>query len=257
MKGFGLRSDHYLKALVVVFTVYVAVFVYLELETVKKENLLQGEERYEVQLEEMNPEEKEAIRQEVNTQTGVLRNISRDAADTRERSTENWSQDAARSGSADPVQSAHDFEQQVFDEAGGAAVRARIQSESQERIRQMKQTGSSTSQSTQGSNTGSNQQYAGEVMVDFSVPGRGAFEDNKWYVRNPGYTCGFNSAGLVHIDIQVNASGRVQSKTYNASKSRNASACMIEQALRYAGMSRFNPAGGNASGYIEYRFVSQ
>jgi hypothetical protein len=32
---------------------------------------------------------------------------------------------------------------------------------------------------------------------------------------------------------------------------------MIEQALKYAGISRFNAGSGNVTGYISYRFVSQ
>ena len=94
-------------------------------------------------------------------------------------------------------------------------------------------------------------------MVDFSVSKRSAFEGNTWYVRNPGYTCGFNAAGMVHLQIEVNAAGRVSSATYIAAKSKNASPCMIEQALKYAKISRFSPGEGAASGWITYRFEAQ
>ena len=38
-----LKSEHYLRALVVVASVYMGVFIYLELSTVVKEDLIQGE----------------------------------------------------------------------------------------------------------------------------------------------------------------------------------------------------------------------
>lgn len=94
-------------------------------------------------------------------------------------------------------------------------------------------------------------------MVDFSVSKRSAFEGNTWYVRNPGYTCGFNAAGMVYLQIEVNAAGRVSSAAYVAAKSKNASPCMIEQALKYAKISRFSSGEGAASGWITYRFEAQ
>jgi hypothetical protein len=94
-------------------------------------------------------------------------------------------------------------------------------------------------------------------MVDFSVSGRNAYEQNTWYVRNPGYTCGFNASGTVYIEIEVSNSGRVAVAQYVAAKSTNASACMIEQALKYAKMSRFTDGGATAKGYIKYRFEAQ
>jgi hypothetical protein len=94
-------------------------------------------------------------------------------------------------------------------------------------------------------------------MVDFSLPGRTAFENKKWNVRNPGYTCGYNSAGTVVVNITVNNAGRVISKSIDQNRSTSASSCMMEQALKYAGMSKFNSGSGTVSGYISYRFVSQ
>jgi hypothetical protein len=38
---------------------------------------------------------------------------------------------------------------------------------------------------------------------------------------------------------------------------QNASACMIEQALKYAKLSRFSPGEGSATGWISYRFEAQ
>ena len=54
-----IKSEHYLKALIVVLSVYMGVFIYLELTTVVKEDLIQGEELYEVQLEQLDEQEKQ------------------------------------------------------------------------------------------------------------------------------------------------------------------------------------------------------
>ena len=48
-----IQSEHYLKVLIVVLSLYVGSFVYLELTTVKKEELLSSEGLYEVALEEI------------------------------------------------------------------------------------------------------------------------------------------------------------------------------------------------------------
>jgi hypothetical protein len=253
-----LQAEHYFKALIVVLSLYVGSFVYLELTTVKKEELLSTEGLYEVALEEVSEEQKEEIRQEmqVQQQTADLRSIARDANDTRSSSYENWSAQTGSSSQGDPEQTARDYEAQVFAQTGGAAARERILQESNKRIQQLKQQGQ-TANPTQSNGNAQPNQYAGAVMVDFSVSKRSAFEGNTWYVRNPGYTCGFNAAGMVYLQIEVNAAGRVSSAAYVAAKSKNASPCMIEQALKYAKISRFSSGEGAASGWITYRFEAQ
>lgn len=252
-----IQSEHYLKALIIVLSLYVGSFVYLELTTVKKEEMLSTEGLYEVQLEEITEAEKEEIRQELQLQQQQdLRSVARDANDSRPRSMDNWSAQTSASGQANPEQAAHDFEAEVFAQTGGAAARARILEQSNQRIAQIKQQGQPNTQNTQVNSAQPNQ-YAGAVMVRFGVSKRSAFEGNTWYVRNPGYTCGFNASGLVYVQIEVNAAGRVSSATYNAAKSDNASACMIEQALKYAKMSRFSPGEGNVNGWISYQFEAQ
>jgi hypothetical protein len=252
-----LKSEHYLKALVVVASVYMGVFVYLELSTVVKEDLIQGEELYEVQLEQLDEAQKIEMREEMNLQQAQeMRSIARDLNDARPASEQDWSTQVAGQGQANPEQSARDYEAQVFAETGGEAARAQIRQQSQARIQQLKQQGQPQS-SNPSPASGSPNQYAGAVMVDFSVTGRSAYERNTWYVRNPGYTCGFNAAGTVYIEIEVAGSGRVSSAQYIAAKSSNASPCMIEQALKYAKMSRFTDGSSAAKGYIKYRFEAQ
>jgi hypothetical protein len=258
MNSRQIQSEHYLKALIVVLSLYVGSFVYLELTTVKKEELLSNEGLYEVALEEVSEEEKEQLRQEmeVQQQSGALRSVARDANDSRPSSYENWSAQTGAASQGSPEQTARDYEAEVFAQTGGAAARERIVQESNRRIAQLKQQGQ-TPQTTNTTGSAQPNQYAGAVMVDFSVNKRTAFEANTWYVRNPGYTCGFNAAGLVYLQIEVSASGKVASAQYVASKSKNASACMIEQALKYAKLSRFSPGDATATGWISYRFEAQ
>ena len=256
MNSRSFQSEHYLKALIVVLSLYVGSFVYLELTTVKKEQLLSNEGLYEVALEEISPEEKEQIRQEMELQqSGALRSLARDANDTRPSSYENWSAQTGGASQGTPEQTAHDYEAEVFAQTGGAAARQRIVQESNKRIQELKQQGQSTDSKTTG--PAQPNQFAGAVMVDFSVNKRIAFEGNTWHVRNPGYTCGFNSSGLVYLQIEVNTAGRVAEVQYIAAKSKNASACMVEQALKYAKLSRFSPGEGTAAGWISYRFEAQ
>ncbi len=256
MNSRSFQSEHYLKALIVVLSLYVGSFVYLELTTVKKEQLLSNEGLYEVALEEISPEEKEQIRQEMELQqSGALRSLARDANDTRPSSYENWSAQTGGASQGTPEQTAHDYEAEVFAQTGGAAARQRIVQESNKRIQELKQQGQSTDSKTTG--PAQPNQFAGAVMVDFSVNKRSAFEGNTWHVRNPGYTCGFNSSGLVYLQIEVNTAGRVAEVQYIAAKSKNASACMVEQALKYAKLSRFSPGEGTAAGWISYRFEAQ
>ncbi|MEN9968127.1 MAG: hypothetical protein RIR94_297 [Bacteroidota bacterium] len=253
-----IQSEHYLKALIVVLSLYVGSFVYLELTTVKKEELLADEALYEVALEEVTEEEKEQLRQEmeVQQQSGALRSIARDANDTRPSSYENWSAQTGGASQGSPEQNARDFEAEVFAQTGGAAARERIVQESNKRIAQLKQQGQ-TPQETNANGAAQANQYEGAVMVRFSVNKRSAYEGNTWYVRNPGYTCGFNASGLVYLQIEVNAAGKVSVANYIADKSKNASACMIEQALKYAKLSRFSSGEGSASGWISYSFEAQ
>lgn len=257
MKRILRNPEQFFKILMAILTVYVGIFVYLELTTVRKETAIEADE-FSVSIQEV-PEEVELTLQQdpIMSAGGEVRNVVRDASDTRQRSQQDWSQDAASSTRmGNPEQAARDYERSLYEEFGGAKERERIRTESAERL---KNTPTNTmNRNVSASNqSGSQNQYAGSVMVDFSLPGRTAFENKKWYVRNPGYTCGYNSAGTVVVNITVNNAGRVISKSVDQNRSSNASACMMEQALKYAGMSRFNAGSGTVSGYISYRFVSQ
>jgi len=147
----------------------------------------------------------------------------------------------------------------LFSEAGGDKERARLKTEMDQRKQQPTKTGNGNKNPGKTEATSTNQ-YSGDVMVEFKLEGRSAFENNLWYVRNPGYTCGYGSSGKVVVSIKVDKGGRVIDAHYDASKSNGANECMIEQAVRYAKKSRFNFKDSSPvqqSGVIIYKFVAQ
>ena len=104
-----------------IMTIYVGVFVYLELTTVRKETAIEADE-FSVAIQEVPEEVELTLQQDPAFQAGGdVRNVVRDASDTRQRSNQDWSQDAASSTrSGNPEQSARDFERSLYDEFGGA-----------------------------------------------------------------------------------------------------------------------------------------
>ncbi|MEY3125960.1 MAG: hypothetical protein RL273_47, partial [Bacteroidota bacterium] len=184
--------------------------------------------------------------------SGELKNLARNNEDKRIKSEKDWSENTS---SEDPTQTIKDFEKKLFEEAGGEKKREKIESEAERKKVKKDQKLTQTNKQTTKDN-----QYNGNVMVDFSLEGRTAYNNNNWYIRNPGYTCGYGSVGTVMILIKVNSAGKVVKITFDAAKSINATSCMQEQALKYANMSRFNAltnGGSDQSGYIRYQFVAQ
>ena len=74
------------------------------------------------------------------------------------------------------------------------------------------------------------------------------------YLANPVYTC--ESFGKVVINVKVNSSGRVIDATYNQSSSNTKNGCLVENAIKYALQSRFDPKPGveEQVGSITYLF---
>lgn len=254
------RTDRLILAFISAIAVYTFIFVYGELTSVKNTLPIEpfGPEAQvilEDEMLELTPENIQILDQNNSNQS--IKNMARDVNDVRQKSFEDYSQNKS---SGDPAKTAKDFEQKLFDESGGRKEREKIMKEMEERKNsKSNQSNSTSSKSNEGNQSGKQNQYAGNVMVDFSVPGRTAFEGNNWYVRNPGYTCGKGS-GTVYVSISVNQSGYVSKASYDPSKSKNASTCMIEQAEKYAKISRFNYSANASSqviGYIIYQFVSQ
>ena len=174
-----------------------------------------------------------------------LKNLSRNMDDSRQSSDKNYTENSSY---GDPNERIRQFEQQLFDESGGQKEREKILKEHQQN---QQKNPDPNAKNTKGDKS--------NVMVDWKLDGRTAYENNNWWVRNPGYTCGYGSSGKVVVKITVDQGGKVIHAIYDASASSGANPCMIEQSVEYAKKSKFNfkDSQGQQSGFIIYRFVSQ
>ena len=122
---------------------------------------------------------------------------------------------------------------------------------SEEQKKQQNQNQSSPSTSNEGGNNGAK----GKTMVNFELKGRTPHNNDMWYVRNPGYTCGQGLSGEVVVKIKVNSNGDVTEATVVGDVS-DLNPCLIKQAKDYAKKSRFNASEtATQEGKIIYRFV--
>lgn len=249
--------EKYKFGILAALAVYIGLFMYFQMDTYTQyfeitpfhDGAVVQEEEIEVQ--------KENIEVPQDFQSGEVKNMVSDVNDTRKKSYDDYSFNNNKSA-ADVEQSIKDLEKQFYNEAGGDKDRQKLQQQMKER----ENSATTQSQSNKKENPSSNGgdiAYKGKTMVDFYLKNRDPFQNNRWYLRNPGYTCG-QEAGTVHVDVKVNKNGNVTSAVYNPSKSNGASSCMIEKALEYAKKSRFaysSSAPDIQSGWIQYIFVSQ
>ena len=77
------------------------------------------------------------------------------------------------------------------------------------------------------------------------------------FFPNPVYTC--DGFGKVVISIEVSATGKVTKANYNKRNSTTTNQCLIDKALEYAYLSRFNtaPSKPEQLGTITYNFPGQ
>jgi hypothetical protein len=258
MNNFFNFIDKYKFGIIAAFATYIGIFMYLQLTSIPEyfeiKPFTEGA-RLEKPKEEvaLKPENIEVPPQ---FEAGKVTNTARDMNDNRSRSEEDWT--ATKSTSEDVEKMVREEERKMFEETGGAAKRKAIQQMDEERKKNEKNKSNTPVKST-NSQTGSNNAVKGNVMVEWSLQNRMPHQNNEWNVRNPGYTCGHGSTGRVVIVIKVGQDGRVVSASAEASGSSTANSCMIEQALKYAKLSRFDysPTEVNQSGKIYYTFISQ
>jgi len=241
--------------IIAAFAAYILIFVYLQMRSYTKYfPITPFHEGATIQQEPEIELDKEQIEIPQDFQ-GDVKNMVRDQNDKREKSNENYSQNQSSQSAS---QSVKDYEKKLFEETGGAAERERIRQQ-MENEKQNKPNPATTNP-TKPAQTGGDKSYAGNVMVEWSLTDRNPHQNNNWYVRNPGYTCGVGSNGTVVVDIKVNANGDIIGASYNSGRSFGANPCMVEQAIKYAKMSRFafnSTATKSQDGTIIYRFVSQ
>jgi len=180
-----------------------------------------------------------------------VKNMSRNANDSRQSSSNEYFQNISDASIDEQIKK---MEDEMCKEAGGDKTRAEIRAEMEEKRVELENNKKPNPEKSR--QEGGNIKYSGNVMVDWSL--REAHQDNNWFVRNPGYTCGYGSTGRVVVLIKVNNNGNVTSAIYDASQSSGANSCMISSAIKYAKLSRFKFSSTKSqSGGISYTFVSQ
>ena len=247
--------DRYKLGILTAFAVYIGFFMYLEMQTYTRYFPIipfNDQPLVELQKEELllTPEQIQ-IQQDLNS--GDLKNISRDQNDSRERSSENWQENKS---AKEIEQSVKDYEKSLYQANGGEQERDKILKESEQRKNDLKKQAPLKPENKESS--GAKTVYAGNVMVEWSLAQRTAYQNNSWHVRNPGYTCGYGSSGKVTVQIKVNQNGNVIQAAVLSSSSANE--CMTQQALKYAKLSRFNYSNSASTGQvgtITYTFLSQ
>lgn len=263
MNNFFYILDKYKYPILAVLLTFFGSLFYLLFNSYEKSWEVEGWNfKNEVKVEiakdelEIKPEDIEILSEKTLKE---VKSITRDLNDTRKKTmNEDWSETKPMS-SKDIEKSVKDLEKQFFKEAGGEGKRQKIIEEkiqAEQKIKQKQQNSKSSKESQNRS--GEDKVYGGNVMVEWNLTGRDPHQNNNYYVRNPGYTCGEGSSGYVLIKIKVDQGGSVVSAIVSSSSSANS--CMLEQAKKYALLSRFNYSKNaplNQEGTIRYTFVSQ
>jgi len=249
--------DKYKYGLLAALGVYVIIFIYLQMDSFKL--VVPYEPFHEGARVDVPEDEIDLLPENIMVPAGMtdeVKNISRDMNDERDRSNENWSQNKTV---ADVEEEYRKLEQQMYEEAGGSKTREQIKQEMEARkeaaIEAAKQNESTPN--TPQSNGGDNA-FGGSVLADFELKNRTAHQNNLWHIRKPGYMCGHGSRGKVVVSVKVNQNGNVTSAS--VLQSSGANQCMIDNALKYAKLSRFNYSSSAPTiqtGKIIYQFVSQ
>jgi len=245
--------DKYKFGILAAFATYIALFIYFQFESFEhyfeivpyNQTARVIPEEEQVQLTPENVEVSPNYAQEVL-------NMADNVSDGRETSFEKYYENQT------PAQVAADIkalEKQMKNDAGGAQDRKKLQSMIDARKKHQEDLKNDVKAPT--ATQGGNVKAAGQTMVSFDLGGRDAYQNNKWYVRNPGYKCDNSSRVVVVIDVDVNSSGNVISAQLNSSKSSSASSCEVDEALKYAKKSRFEfkSGSGTQSGWIKYIFM--
>lgn len=261
MGKFLILLERYKYAIVITLGVYVAMFIFLQMNNYELPYYVTvfGEDTKVDIIDEKELElSAENLQIADNMQAGEVKNMSRDVNDSRQRSDKEYFEYKTAQQIEADIQ--NDIKQTQASTGGEAKRQAILKEMETRKADQKTKTSSSKDNKTTNAQSGGNTAFKGNVMIDWSLSSRNPYQNNNWWVRNPGYTCGHNSSGKVLVRIKVNKAGNVISATYDPSKTSNANGCMIENAEKYAKMSRFDyssSAPETQDGYILYTFVSQ
>lgn len=245
--------DRHKFGILAAITVYIAIFMYMQFETFDSTfEIKPYNQTARVETEEpieLTPENVEVSDDYASEVLNMVNNIK----DNRKTSEDKYFENQTPAQAAASIK---ELEAQMKNEAGGADERKKLAGLIAERKEKERLDAEKRLNENVIPTKGGDVKAKGETMVSFDLGGRDAFQNNKYYVRNPGYKCDNGSRVTVVVDIKVDASGNVISAVINAGKSSVSSGCEISEALKYAKMSRFEyKASGNGSGWIKYIFM--
>jgi hypothetical protein len=245
--------DRHKFGILAAITVYIAIFMYMQFETFDSTfEIKPFNQTARVETEEsveLTPENVEVSDDYASEVLNMVNNVK----DNRKTSDENYFENQTPAQAAASIK---ELEAQMKNEAGGADERKKLAGLIAERKEKERLEAEQRLNDKNTPTKGGDVKAKGETMVSFDLGGRDAFQNNKYYVRNPGYKCDNRSRITVVIDIKVDASGNVVSAVVNSGESSVSSGCEISEALKYAKMSRFEyKSGESASGWIKYIFM--
>jgi hypothetical protein len=234
--------DRHKLGILAAFSVYILVFIFLEIITYQTYFPIQP---FNDQPTILITTDELLITKENLQVEQDLKNISKDQNDLSEQSINNWQENK----SDKIIQSIKDYEKSLHQD--NVSKNDNIVKENEDDNNDLKP-------QVLNNNNNVKTVYGGNVMVSWSLTERTAYLNNNWYVRNPGYTCDQDSYGKITIQIKVDQNGSVIYAS--VLEKGDASQCMINQAIKYAKLSRFNysiTATPNQIGTITYTFISQ
>ena len=239
--------DRYKLGILAAFSAYILVFIFLEIITYQTYFPIQPFNEQPTILittdELLITKENLQLNQDFNYNDS--KNISKDQNDLREQSINNWQENK----SDKIIQSIKDYEKSLHQDNV---------SKNDNIVKENEDDNNDLNPQVLNNNNNVKTVYGGNVMVSWSLTERTAYLNNNWYVRNPGYTCDQDSYGKITIQIKVDQNGSVIYAS--VLEKGDASQCMINQAIKYAKLSRFNysiTATPNQIGTITYTFISQ
>ena len=256
MNSFFDFIDKYKYGIISALISYMGIFMYLQLTSVPdyfEIKAFNEGARIETAKEEEVVIDRDNIEVPSDFEGGNVTNTARDVNDQRDRSNKEWS---STMSDEEVEQKVREEERKMFEEAGGDLKRKAILEKAKEESK--KNTDKDKANSAKSNTSSSANAAEGTVMVEWNLKNRKPHLNDEWHIRNPGYKCGKGASGRVVVDIKVGQDGRVKSASCNESASSISSQCMLDQALKYAKMSRFNASRTSIqSGTISYVFVSQ
>ena len=232
--------DRHKLGILAAFSVYIVVFIFLEIITYQRYFPIQpfnDQTTISITTDELLIT-KENLQVEQDS-----KNISKDQNDLREQSINDWQENK----SDEINQSIIDYEKSLHQDNV---------SKNDNIVKENEDDNNDLNPQVLNNNNNVKTVYGGNVMVSWSLTERTAYLNNNWYVRNPGYTCDQDSYGKITIQIKVDQNGSVIYAS--VLEKGDASQCMINQAIKYAKLSRFNYSPTpNQIGTITYTFISQ